>query len=70
MKTKIYIEGSDIKLSLMPDTDLERLVIRELGDDISVSRSHQDIVLRRRVGEVRSIIDGMALDGALDQPAE
>ena len=62
MKTKIFIEGSDIKLSLIPDTDLERLVIRELGDDISVSRSHQDVVLRRRVGDVRSIVDGMALD--------
>ncbi len=57
MKIKITIEGSDTKLFLTPDSELEKLVIQELGDDIGISRSHQSLVLRRRANHVRTIED-------------
>jgi len=57
MKIKITIEGADVKLALTPDSELEKLVIQELGDDISTSRSHQSLVLRRRANQVRTITD-------------
>ena len=59
MKTKITIEGSDVKLALTPDSEIEKLVIQELGDDISISRSHQSLVLRRRASHVRTIEDDL-----------
>jgi hypothetical protein len=59
MKIKISIEGTDIKLALDPDSELEKLVLHELGDNISFSRSHQMLVLRRRANHahVRTIED-------------
>ena len=48
MKTTITIQDGQVRLSLSPETDIEKLTIRELGDDISVSRSHEGIVLRPR----------------------
>jgi hypothetical protein len=57
MKTTITIEQNDIKISFAPETELERLSIVELGDDISISRSHQSLVLRPRKGQVRRISD-------------
>ncbi len=62
MKIKITIEGTDVKLSLTPDSELEKLVIQELGDDVSVSRSHQSLVLRRRANHVRTIEDDVYLE--------
>ena len=49
MKTTITIQDGQVRLSLSPETDIEKLTIRELGDEIGVSRSHQGIVLRPRV---------------------
>jgi len=66
MKIKISIEGTDIKLALDPDSELEKLVLHELGDDISISRSHQMLVLRRRSNHVRTIEDGT--HGAVERP--
>lgn len=65
MKIKISIEGTDIKLALDPDSELEKLVLHELGDNISFSRSHQMLVLRRRANHVRTIEDGTY--GAVDR---
>ena len=58
MRTTISIEGSEVKVILSPDTEIEKLVIQDLSDDISVSRSHQTLVLRRRASHVRTIDDG------------
>lgn len=55
MKATITIVGNDIKLALAPDSEIERLVFQELGDDISISRSHQQLVLRRRASHIRTI---------------
>lgn len=59
MKTTITIQDGQVRLSLSPETDIEKLTIRELGDDISVSRSHEGIVLRPRAKaqNVRKIND-------------
>ena len=57
MKTKIAIEENEISITLLPETELERLCIVELGDDISVSHAHKNIILRRRRNDVRKISD-------------
>ena len=66
MKGTITVVGNDIKLTLDPETDVERLVFRELGDDISISRCHHSIVLRRRGRIVHSLID----DEAISEPGD
>ena len=48
MKSTITIQGSQISVSFAPETELERLSLAELGDDVSVSRAHQCIVLKPR----------------------
>ena len=57
MKGTITVVGNEIKLTLDPETDVERLVFRELGDDMSISRCHHSIVLRRRGPIVHSLIE-------------
>ena len=57
MKTTITIEMNDIKIAFVPESELERLSLAELGDDISISRSHQSLVLRPRRNPVRRIAD-------------
>ena len=57
MKTTITIEHNDIKIAFSPETELERLSLSELGDEISISRSHQSLVLRPRRGQVRKLTD-------------
>ena len=57
MKTTITIEHNDIKIAFAPESELERLCIQELGDDISISRSHQSLVLRPRRNPVRRIVE-------------
>lgn len=69
MKTTISIEGSSIKISFSPETDLEKMCVRELGEEVSVSRCHQDLVLRQRRGVVRSIVDAAAEDDEPSMPA-
>ena len=48
MRGTITIIDNHIKLTLDPENDLEAMVFRELGDEISISRAHQSIVLKRR----------------------
>ena len=55
MKTSITIDGNDIKIAFAPESDIERLSLSELGDDVSISRSHQSLVLRRRSAQIRKI---------------
>lgn len=55
MKTTITIEQNDIKIAFAPESELERLSIAELGDDISISRSHQALVLKPRRNPVRRL---------------
>jgi hypothetical protein len=56
MKTIITIQDGDVRLQLTPETDIEKLTMRELGDEISVSRSYENMVLRpRRTTNVRKI---------------
>ena len=57
MKTTITIEDQNVKLTFTPENDLEKLCLRELGDDIGFSRSHQSLVLRQRKGPVRRVVD-------------
>lgn len=57
MKTTITIEHNDIKIAFAPENELERLSLQELGDDISISRSHQSLVLRPRRTPVRRIAE-------------
>ncbi len=57
MKGTITVIGNEIKLALDPETEVERLVFRELGDDMSISRCHHSIVLRRRGPIVHSLIE-------------
>ena len=58
MKTTITIQDGDVKISLTPETEIEKLAVRELGDDISVSRSYENMVLRpRKATNVRKITD-------------
>lgn len=62
MKTTITIQNGDVRLTLSPETDLEKMTMRELGDDIGVSRSHESMVLRPRAKTqvVRKISDRLA----------
>jgi hypothetical protein len=56
MKTIITIQDGDVRLQLTPETDIEKLTMRELGDEVSVSRSYENMVLRpRRHTNVRKI---------------
>ena len=56
MKITITIQDGDVRLSITPETELEKLAMRELGDDVSVSRSYESMVLRqRRATNVRKI---------------
>ena len=57
MKTTITIDDNDIRVTFAPESELERLSLAELGDDVSVSRSHQNLVLKPRRAHVRSISD-------------
>lgn len=57
MKTKILIEDNNVSVTFSPETELERMCLADLGDDISVSHCHKDIVLRRRHSKVRKISD-------------
>lgn len=57
MKTKILIEDNSVSITFSPETDLERMCLNDLGDDISVSHRHKDIVLRRRHDKVRRFAD-------------
>ena len=57
MKTKILIEDNDVSITFSPETDLERMCLADLGDEISVSHRHKDIVLRRRHDKVRRLCD-------------
>jgi hypothetical protein len=61
MKTTITIQDGDIRLQLTPETDIEKLTMRELGDEISVSRSYENMVLRpRRALNIRKISDRLS----------
>jgi len=61
MKTTITINDGDIRLSLTPETDIEKLTMRELGDEVSVSRSYENMVLRpRRALNVRKISERLS----------
>jgi hypothetical protein len=61
MKTTITIQDGDIRIAFTPERDLERLSLTELGDDVSVSRSHNALVLRpRRTANIRKIADKLA----------
>jgi len=59
VKTTITIQDGQMRLSLSPETDIEKLTIRELGDEITVSRSREGLVLRPRANShnVRKIND-------------
>lgn len=57
MKTTITIEDHHVRMTFTPENDLENLCLRELGDDIGFSRSHQSLVLRQRKGPVRRLLD-------------
>ena len=57
MKTKILIEDNDVTITFSPETDLERMCVLELGDEISVSHRHKDIVLKKRHDRIRRISD-------------
>ena len=61
MKGTITVMGNDIKLTLDPETEVERLVFREMGDEMSISRSHNSIVLRRRGPIVHSLVEDESL---------
>ncbi len=62
MKATITIEENNVRITVAPETELERLSIGELGDVVSVSRSHQNLVLRPRHRRVGSISDATARD--------
>ena len=57
MKTKIEVEDNEVSITFVPETEVERLSIVELGDEISVSHRHKSIVLRKRHNNVRKISD-------------
>jgi len=70
MKTTITIEDHTVKITFTPENDLEKLCVRELGDDIGFSRSHQSLVLRQRKAAVRQLIDqDAAMPSELDSAA-
>jgi len=55
MKTKIHIEDNDVRITFSPENEIERLCILDLGDDISVSHCHKDLVLKKRRSNVRRL---------------
>ena len=57
VKTKIEIEENEVSITFVPETEVERLCIVELGDEISVSHRHKHLVLRRRHNNIRKISD-------------
>ena len=57
MKTKIDIEENEVSITFEPETEVERLCIVELGDEISVSHRHKNLVLRKRHNNIRKISD-------------
>ncbi|MCB1683557.1 MAG: hypothetical protein R3E82_15455 [Pseudomonadales bacterium] len=57
MKSTITIQDGHISVNFTPETDLERLSLAELGDDVSVSRAHQSIVLKPRRASILKISD-------------
>jgi hypothetical protein len=58
MKAIITVQDGDVRVTFTPESEIERLSLMELGDDVSVSRSHQSIVLKpRRATNVRKITD-------------
>ena len=57
MKTKILVEDNEVTITFSPETDLERMCMLELGDEISVSHRHKDIVLKKRHDKIRRISD-------------
>lgn len=57
MKTKIAIEENEVSITFVPENEVERMCIVELGDEISVSHRHKNIVLRKRHNNVRKISD-------------
>lgn len=59
MKSTITIQDGHISVNFTPETDLERLSLAELGDDVSVSRAHQSIVLKPRRASILKISDRM-----------
>ena len=65
MKTSITIEGQSVKITLAPESELEKLALRDLGDGIGISHTHQSLVLRKRTGPLRSV--GDQLDTLEDQ---
>ena len=70
MKGTITVVGNEIKLALDPENDVERLVFRELGDDMSISRCHNSIVLRRRGPIVHSLTDDEDNVGEVGEDSE
>lgn len=60
MKSTITIQDGHISVNFTPETDLERLSLSELGDDVSVSRAHQSIVLKPRRASILKISDRIA----------
>ena len=66
MKTKITVEDGDVRITFTPEGEIERLALCELGDNVSVSRSHQNLVLRRRGEHVRGVIEGARLGVVTD----
>jgi hypothetical protein len=66
MKTTITVEDGDVRITFSPESEIERLAICELGDNVSVSRSHQNLVLRRRGEHVRGVIEGGRLGVVAD----
>ena len=55
MKTTISIEGQSVQITLAPETDLEKLALRDLGEGIGISHTHQSLVLRKRTAPLRSV---------------
>jgi hypothetical protein len=63
MKATITVQDRDVRVTFTPENEIERLTLAELGDDVSVSRSHQSLVLKpRRAANVRKISE--RFDGA------
>lgn len=58
MKTTITIEDNNVRIMFAPESELERLSLSELGNDVSVSRWHQNLVLKPRGNYVCAIDDG------------
>ena len=75
MKTKIHIEDNDVRITFSPETEIERLCILDLGDDISVSHCHKDLVLKKRHNNVRKLenledLEVLDAEAEVEMPAE